>query len=297
LGRFRDLLRSDDPSFVGSVDASYPGCSPDLWAPVGAPPPHADVFDPSFALAEPALSLTNTSTSTLPGWLYHDPSQFCPLGLPAVASLQLLAVPGLHSAIDTGLNFPQAAVGPPLDDGMIDFIFESPVGSNDAISDCDQLALGLESQHHSPASDPSSPTSEARSTSYPLCPNGSSLASSSCGSSPAARDPTNSNPGVGDAFSCRQCRKKCGDRAKLKLHARYHGNKEHGCSIAGCDKRFNTKQDLDRHQRTISHGGRKGFRCSRCQTAFSRKDNLQRHERNVHEVDLLKGRGYITLGP
>lgn len=300
LGRSGDLLRSDDPLSVGSVVASYSSCSPDLLAPFGAPPSYADVFDPSFALAQPALSLASTSTPTLFGVFY--PSQFYPPSLPTAAPVQLPAVPvrtlslGLHPAIDTGLDHQQASINPPLDDWDIGFNFTWLPSPSDATFDGDQPACGPDFQGHSPASDPSSPTSGTTLTSQSAYPTTSSLASSNYGS-PAATDPINPKPRMGDAFSCRQCRKNYGSRAKLKLHGRYHGNKEYGCSIAGCDERFSTKPDLKRHQESIAHGGKKLFQCLRCpEKAYTLKYNLQRHERKIHNVDLLAGRGYRTLG-
>jgi len=300
LGRSGDLLRSDDLSFVGSVVASYSNYSPDLWAPYGAPPPFADVFDPSFALAQPALSLTNTSTSTLPEIFY--PSEFCPPSLPAAAAVQPAALPvqtlspGLHSAVDTSLNHQQAAINPPLDDWDIGFNTEWLTSSNGAIFDWNQLARGPDFQGHSPASDASSPTSGTRSASQSAYPNTSSLASSNCGSSPAPKDPTNPKPDMGDSFPCRQCRKKYGSRAQLQRHVRYH-KREFGCSFDGCDKLFSAKKELERHEESIAHGGQKRFKCTRCRgKAYTLMYNLQRHEKKFHKVDLLRGRGYITLG-
>jgi hypothetical protein len=290
LGRLGDLLRSDNPLSVGSVVASYSSYSPDLLAPFGAPPSHTDVFDPSSALTQPALPMTSTSTSTLPGVFYPD--EFCLFpSLPAAAAVKPPAVPfqtlapGLDCAINAGLNCQQAAVNPPLGDWDIDFNFESLTGSNDAISDWDQFARGLDFQDHSPASDPSSPASDTtrtRSTSHSAYPNTSSLASSNCSSSPAPEDLRNPGTGMGELFSCRQCRKTFGDRVKLHLHIRSHGERKYRCSIAGCDKRFKTKEVQKRHEQTIAHGNQTRFRCSRCPKAYGRKDNLQKHERMVH---------------
>lgn len=297
MGRYGDLLRSDGPLSVGSVVASYSSYSPDLLAPFGAPPSYADVFDPSSALTQPVLSLTSTSTSTLPRVFYPD--EFCLFpSLPAAAAVQPPAVPfqtlapGLDCAINAGLNCQQAAVNPPLGDWDIDFNFESLTGSNDAILDWDQPARALDIQDDSPASDQSSPASDttrARSTSHSAYRNTSSLASSNCNSSPAPEDPRNLGTRMGELFSCRQCGKQFGDRVKLQLHDRSHGERKYRCSVAGCDKRFKTKEVQKRHEKKIAHGGRKDFRCSRCPKAYGRKDNLQKHERMVHSVNLLQG--------
>lgn len=301
-GRSGDLFRSDDSFFVGSVDASYPSFSTNLLTPFGAPPPNANgVFSPNFTPAESAWSLTtgNTPISAWPG--VFDRSQFRQPSLP-VAAVQLIALPiqilspGVHSAFDATLDFQQSALNSPLDDWNIDFNnFEGLAGSNGAIPYGDQLACNLAFQHHSSSTSlPSSPTSDTWSTPHSPGHVTPSLASSNDVSSPAPADQTKSKPSMGNSFSCRQCGKTYDDGAKLRRHVRYH-RKEYGCPSAGCGRRFSTKADLKRHQRSIAHGGGKRFRCPRCQKAFGRKDNLQRHEEMVHKVDLLEERGCITL--
>ncbi|KAH6842472.1 hypothetical protein B0I37DRAFT_407524, partial [Chaetomium sp. MPI-CAGE-AT-0009] len=286
-GRSPDLLRPDD--YVGPFVASYPH-STILSASFGPPPSYTNIYGPSFPLTEWALPPTTISTFASPGVSY--PAQFRPPNLPTPA-VQLSALsavpvqtplPGLQPAINPRFNFQQAALNSQLDDRNVDFNFESLLDVNDPILDLGQLARGPEFQHSSPTSDPSSPTTGTGTRPHSAAHTTSSLASSSYGSSPTPIHKTNSKPGIRDSFFCRQCPKTFDDRSRFRRHVRDH-EKSHGCSLAGCKKRFSTKQDLERHKKTIKHGGRRRFQCSRCQKVYVRKDYLQRHEKKVHNVD------------
>lgn len=58
--------------------------------------------------------------------------------------------------------------------------------------------------------------------------------------------------------------------------------KKHPCLRAGCSKEFSAREDLNRHLKTLGHGGKREFRCPDCTRIFTRIDNLKRHQRCVH---------------
>ena len=54
-------------------------------------------------------------------------------------------------------------------------------------------------------------------------------------------------------------------------------DRPYGCSVPGCDRRFNRSDELTRHERI--HTGQKPFQCDLCQRKFSRSDHLTTHLR------------------
>ncbi|KAI8994740.1 hypothetical protein BDB01DRAFT_773918 [Pilobolus umbonatus] len=83
-------------------------------------------------------------------------------------------------------------------------------------------------------------------------------------------------------YACSQCDKVFKRRFNLGTHELLHDPqriKKFQCD--SCSKRFDRKNDLDRHASTIHHKERR-FACSSCTERFSRNDALKRHRIKKH---------------
>ena len=62
-------------------------------------------------------------------------------------------------------------------------------------------------------------------------------------------------------------------------HNKLHLNSEYECLL--CHKIFQTKQYLQRHQKTVHI--QQGISCDQCEKHFTKKADLKRHKNTVHE--------------
>ncbi|XP_073517740.1 oocyte zinc finger protein XlCOF7.1-like [Phyllobates terribilis] len=84
------------------------------------------------------------------------------------------------------------------------------------------------------------------------------------------------NHKVENTFSCSKCEKCFNQKLALVRHQRIHtGVNPYSCSE--CGKCFNQKSDLVTHQRI--HTGEKPFSCSECGKCFNQKSDLVTHQR------------------
>ncbi|CAB0037905.1 unnamed protein product [Trichogramma brassicae] len=78
------------------------------------------------------------------------------------------------------------------------------------------------------------------------------------------------------------CEKKFDSRSNLNRHqiTIHEGRKDYVCDM--CEKKFTQKVNLLFHQRTV-HEGRKDYACDKCEKKFRRKADLFWHQKTVHE--------------
>ena len=69
-------------------------------------------------------------------------------------------------------------------------------------------------------------------------------------------------------------------------HNKLHLNSEYECLL--CHKIFQTKQYLQRHQKTVHI--QQGISCDQCEKHFTKKADLKRHKNTVHKKKCLKVR-------
>lgn len=84
-------------------------------------------------------------------------------------------------------------------------------------------------------------------------------------------------------WTCSQCGVNIrGKRGNLNRHiANKHNNlRAHGCSFEGCQRRFQTRLNLIRHERAVHQG--RPFVCAHCPRAFKSKDDRISHEITAH---------------
>lgn len=80
---------------------------------------------------------------------------------------------------------------------------------------------------------------------------------------------------------CEVCGKRFDTVDQLKAHSRSHSDhRPHGCTFAGCDKRFRSSLLLMQHQHV--HTGIKAFCCAQCDRKFAKRSSLVAHERQIH---------------
>ncbi|KAK1980718.1 hypothetical protein LZ30DRAFT_771311 [Colletotrichum cereale] len=80
------------------------------------------------------------------------------------------------------------------------------------------------------------------------------------------------------SHKCRTCSRACNNLRSLREHMRSHV-KPHACEAAGCEERFSTARDLERHRKSIHK--RAISQCLICHKHIkgARADNLRRHMR------------------
>ena len=82
-----------------------------------------------------------------------------------------------------------------------------------------------------------------------------------------------------DGFKCGECDRKFQDRGGLKRHQLIHsGDRPYKCEH--CDQSFNDRSVLRRH--VFTHEERKPFKCTICQKDFIRKASLHMHMQAQH---------------
>jgi len=82
-----------------------------------------------------------------------------------------------------------------------------------------------------------------------------------------------------DGFKCGECDRKFQDRGGLKRHQLIHsGDRPYKCEH--CDQSFNDRSVLRRH--VFTHEERKPFKCVICQKDFIRKASLHSHMQSQH---------------
>ncbi|KAH6968557.1 hypothetical protein DER45DRAFT_476401 [Fusarium avenaceum] len=97
-------------------------------------------------------------------------------------------------------------------------------------------------------------------------------------------------------WACNDCRKLCRTRSELRKHELKHSLPWH-CNVSGCarDKGFTSKNDLDRHKRTV-HGDRtvsgRTFvcnigNCAKKSKYWPRADNFRSHLLRIHSKTYL----------
>ncbi|KAK2009919.1 hypothetical protein LZ32DRAFT_402215 [Colletotrichum eremochloae] len=85
------------------------------------------------------------------------------------------------------------------------------------------------------------------------------------------------------SHKCTTCSRACDNLRSLREHKRSHV-KPHACGTAGCEKRFSSARDLQRHQKSIHE--QTFSQCPICLKSFrgARPDNLRRHIMTQHRA-------------